>query len=208
MQSCRTKTSSRLFAVTDLQKVGLALPHRSDFNLNSRTRILMHSLSPRISEFLNDCKAEDSLSLSQLHHVAATSRTRRRPSLHRQIGCQDKSRRSQTIFKKFHLPQPFQTASNKPERLLDPCVQRLVGYRRIVEGAGRRVSQWEDVTGLQLQLSWLQRQLRSRWQQLSCRSCCSACLHLSCSTPGTRAHFILKRDDFYFNHWHTSLLKQ
>ena len=137
--------------------------------------------------FLNDCKAEDSLSLSQLHHVAATSRTRRRPSLHRQIDCPDKSRRSQTIFKKFHLPQPFQTASNKPERLLDPCVQRLVGYRRIVESAGRRVSQWEDVTGLQLQLSWLERQLRSRWQQLSCRSCCSASLHLGCSTPGTRA---------------------
>ena len=154
--------------------------------------------------FLNDCKAEDSLSLSQLHHVAATSRTRRRPSLHRQIGCQDKSRRWQTIFKKFHLVQPFQAALNKPERLLDPCVQRLVGYRRIVEGAGRRVSQWEDVTGLQLQLSWLERQLRSRWQQLSCRSCCSASLHLGYSTPGTRAHFHLKMDHFYFGHCHTS----
>ena len=168
------------------------MPHRSDFYLQSRTRISIHASSPWTWVFLNDCKAEDSLSLSQLHHVAATSRTRRRPSLHRQIDCPGISRRSETIFKKFHLSEPFQAALSKPERLVDRCVQRLTGSRWIAQGAGRRGSQWEDVTGLQLRLSWLHRQLTS-WQQLSWRSCRSASLHPSCSTPGTRAHFNLNK---------------
>ena len=75
-----------------------------------------------VEVFLKDWKAEFCLSLSKLHHVAATSRTRRRPSLHRQIDCPYKSRRSQTIFKKFHLAEPFKAALSKPERLLNLCV--------------------------------------------------------------------------------------
>ena len=51
--------------------------------------------------------------------------------------------------------------------------------------AGRRVSQREDVTGLPTAILARATAEAAGWQQLSCHSCRSASLQLSCYTPGT-----------------------
>ena len=66
------------------------------------------------------------------------------------------------------------------------------------------MSQWEDVTGLPAG-SYPGSSGSSRWlQQLSCHSCRNTSLRLSCSIPGTVAHFDLKMYDLFFDHWHIS----
>ena len=111
------------------RKVVLALLHRPAFDSSG-----IQDCAERFDHLGFDwfpTIVESSLSLSKLHHVAATSRTRRRPSLHRQIHRPHFSRRLLTIFNKNSHTEIFKEVLIHPERLLGLQVQGWLGCGQI-----------------------------------------------------------------------------